>query len=223
MKQLALALAALAAGTAFAQEIGTEITPVTPTSAAQQPSPPQPTAQPPQQPSGSGSAPRKDAGAGDGTRLSASKGDFGIRAGYAASAVIGPPAAAGFSAPSVGVAYFASDAFKLLVDLGVGFGVNNGNPAFAAEVGVGFNYMLRTPGDSLRPFIHVLANFAMGGQLNNPSITVGVQGGFGAEYFFAPQFAVNGRLLLAVPVKLSPSFDLFVLTVSPGVGATWYL
>lgn len=246
MKHLAFALAVLLAASASAQEIGTEITPVGPSS---KPLPQQqPQAQEPQNPPPSDSqqqpekqqtstyqprgAPKKVEGTGDaggcaGPKASASSGDFGLRAGFGASAQVNVPAtsagAAGFSTPTVGIAYFASDSFKLLFDLGFGLGIAGSNPLLAIGAMAGFDLMFRTPADSLRPFFHLAAMFSMGGSLNNPSIGTGGQLGFGAEYFFAPQFSVNGRLLIAVPVTLSPSFLLGFFTVTPGIGATWYL
>jgi hypothetical protein len=237
VKKLALVLITLAAGGAFAQEIGTEITPVTPSSNPQTP-PPSETQEPqPEKKQGytyqpQGGAKKAEPGAGEasgwaGPKASASSGDFGLRAGFGASAQLNVPAtsaaASSFTTPTVGVAYFASDTFKLLFDLGFGLGIAGSNPLLAIGAMVGFDLMFRTPADSLRPFFHAAAMFTMGGSLNNPVLGTGAQAGFGAEFFFAPQFSVNGRLLLVVPVTLSPNFLFGLFTVSPGIGATWYL
>lgn len=235
MKKLALVMVVLAALSASAQEIGTEITPATPPSNSQPQQPPPPPPEPEKkqgyvyQPQGAKKAPTGtgDAGGWAGPKASASSGDFGLRAGFGASAQVGVPAtsagAASFSTPTVGVAYFASDSFKLLFDLGVGFGIAGSSALLALGAMVGFDLMFRTPADNLRPFFHLAAMFSMGGSLSNPNLGTGGQLGFGAEYFFAPQFSVNGRLLLAVPVGLSNNVTLGIFTVTPGIGATWYL
>lgn len=224
MKRVAFALVALVATASLAQEIGTELTPATPTSAAQNPPPPPPpqqqAAQPQQAPSRA-QAGNKDAAGLTGDKVTAASGDFGIRANLMGTSAIAV-GVGGVAAPTLGFAYFTSDSFKLLIDVGVGVGLTDSNVALAFSAGVGFDYLFRTPADALRPFIHVLASFGFGGQLNNPALSLVVQGGFGAEYFFSKNFSANGKLLLGVPVGLAPNFSLQILTVTPGVGATWY-
>ncbi len=233
MKQLALALVVLVSASALAQEIGTEITPTTPNSGVQNP--------PPNDPPKSGGYVYKPKGAAEngnanaaapgtptfaGPKVSAASGDFGIRAGFGSSGSVGLPAGSGSSAsvtaPTVGIAYFASDSFKLLVDLGFGMALLGSSALLALSATIGFDYLFRTPGDVMRPFFHFGGSFNMAGS-SSFSIGASAQLGFGAEYFFNPAFSVNGRLLLGVPLALSPNFVLGIFTVTPGVGATWYL
>ncbi|MFZ5440767.1 MAG: hypothetical protein ACOZQL_12220 [Myxococcota bacterium] len=229
--RIALVVAVLVAGAAFAQEIGTEITPVTPSSGVN----PQPTSstpatssQPEQKSSGYTYKPKgakeEAKPTWEGTRLSASSGDFGVRAGFGASGSISLPTTArgsSVAAPSVGISYLATDGFKLLVDLGAGFAMVGSNVLLALNATVGFDYLFRTPADALRPFFHFAGFFNMAGS-SSFDIGFGAQLGFGAEYFFNPAFSVNGRLLLAVPMAVSGEFTLGIFTVTPGVGATWY-
>lgn len=239
MKQLAFALTVLVAASASAQEIGTEITPTTPSSGVQnqpqnqnQAQTPPPAEQPPQKqgyvykPKGAKDDASAATPAFTGNKVSASSGDFGIRAGFGASGSVGLPTGTGGSAsvaaPTVGIAYFGGDSFKLLVDLGFGLGLVGSNALFALSATLGFDYMFRTPGDALRPFFTAGASFSMAGS-SNMVIGFGAQLGFGAEYFFNPAFSVNGRLLLAVPMAIPGDFVLGIFTVTPGVGATWYL
>ncbi len=236
MKQLLVAVVMCVGLAASAQEIGTEINPVTPTSGAQtpppepQPSGPEPT--PPPQKTGYQYRPRgqqqaEQAPSWSGTKVSASSGDFGLRASFGASGATSIPTSstgASVAAPSVGIAYFATDSFKLLADLGVGFALTGSNPLLALGATVGFDYLFRTPGEALRPFFHFAGSFSLSGSLSNPLIGFGAQLGFGAEYFFSPSFSLNGRLLLAVPMAVpGGNFVLGIFTVTPGVGATWYL
>ncbi len=234
MKQLVVALAVLVSGSALAQEIGTEITPSTPSSGVQQQpaqNNPPPAEQQPKsgyvyKPKGAdGSTPASGEPSFTGNKVSASGGDFGIRAGFGSSATL-PSLATGagttVAAPTVGIAYFAGDAFKLLFDLGFGMIINSSTP-FALNASVGFDYMFRTPADAMRPFFHAAASFLMAGGGSNIGVGFGAQLGFGAEYFFAPPFSVNARLLLAVPMSVANGFVLGLFTVTPGVGATWYL
>lgn len=223
MKQLALAVVLTVAGSAFAQEIGTEITPTTPSSGVQT----QETTPPPEEPKSgyvykpSGSSAPAAPPVAMGNKLSASSGDFGIRAGFGSSVTPGV-GTTGVAAPTVGIAYFAADAFKLLIDLGFGMAISNGAD-LSANALVGFDYLFRTPAEAMRPFVHVAASLGLNNLLSRPRVGVGVQGGFGAEYFFNPAFSVNGRLLLALPMSFDSGFALGVFTVTPGVGATWYL
>ena len=232
MKHFALVISALVAGVSAnvrAQEIGTEITPATPNSGVQPQNPPPANNDQPKSgyvykakgsengssPSGSGTATFA------GPKVSASSGDFGIRAGFGTQGTPALTTGAGttVAAPSVGIAYFAGDAFKLLFDLGFGMILNSSTP-FALNASVGFDYLFRTPAEAMRPFIHAAASFLLGG--NGSTIGLGAQLGFGAEYFFTREFAVNARLLLAVPMALSNSFLVGLFTFQPGVGGTWY-
>lgn len=245
MKQLLIAAVLVLGLSASAQEIGTEIAPVTPSSGAQTPPPeqqPQATTPPPSQPKPGGYVYRPQGKGGStsspstpaeptwqGPKASAASGDFGIRAGFGASGSIAAPstaaAVAAYSAPTVGIAYFGSDSFKLLVDLGVGFnlGVSSGNMFLGASALLGFDYLFRTPADALRPFFHLGANFSLATAGSDPTIGFGLQVGFGAEYFLNPSFSLNGRMLLALPMAVpGGDFVIGAYTLTPGVGATWY-
>ena len=233
MKQLALALIVLVSGSALAQEIGTEISPSTP------PTPPpeqkggfvyKPKDAPPEEKGASGNTTSPSASGSSatftGTKASGGTGDFGIRAGFGSSGSIGLPtgsgSAASVTAPTVGIAYFLADNFKLLADVGFGLALVGSSALLALSATVGFDYLFRTPSDVMRPFFHFGASFNMAGS-SNFAVGASAQVGFGAEYFFNPAFSVNGRLLLGVPMGLSPNFVLGIFTVTPGVGATWYL
>lgn len=236
MKQLVLTLVLVLAGASFAQEIGTEITPTTPSSGVQpanNPPPPPPAEQPksgyvykPKGAKDESSSSSSGAAAFSGTKVSAASGDFGIRAGFGSSGSAALPAGTGsgatIAAPSVGIAFFAADAFKLLIDLGFGMALVGSNALLALSASAGFDYLFRTPGDALRPFFHFAGSFFMAGS-SNFAIGFGAQLGFGAEYFFSPSFSVNGRLLLSVPMSVNGQFVLGIFTVAPGVGATFYL
>jgi hypothetical protein len=237
MKQLSLVLSFLVAGHAFAQEIGTEITPTTPNSGVQQqqqqpqnPPPSNTNSNPPPansgytyKPKGSENSSSPAAKTFEGPKVSAASGDFGIRAGFGSSGSIAIPSGSGatVAAPTVGIAYFAADSFKLLIDLGFGMAITGGSPLLALSASVGFDYLFRTPGDALRPFFHFSGSFNMAGS-SSFNFGFGAALGFGAEYFFNPSFSVNGRLLLSVPMAINGDFQLGLFLVTPGVGATWY-
>lgn len=262
------------ASLAFAQEIGTEITPSTPSSgvkpapatpAPATPAPnenpyaqpaPQPAPQPQAQPQQTGgyvyrpqgqkatSAPAaNNASTASGARaeptvqgpkVSASAGDFGIRAGFGASGSVALPSGTSSTstvavgAPSVGISYFATDGFKLTIDLGFGLALLTGSSsaAWALNANLGFDYLFRSPGDALRPLFHFAAQFGMAGAGSgdfNPSVGFGVELGGGAEYFFSPSFSVYGRIGLAVPMAVpGGNFILGIFTFTPGVGASFY-
>lgn len=237
MKKLALVAVALVASSSFAQEIGTEITPVTPTSGATNTNTNTNNANPNNANSGNANAnsnttgssaykpkPREGEKTFEGAAVSAQGGAFGLRGGFGASGATGIPVGnnAFIGAPFVGVAYFATDAFKLLIDVGFGFNLSN-NFSYAIAAAFGFDFLLRSPGDALRPFIHFAGLFTMAGASGDPLLGFGAQVGFGAEYFFSPNFSLNGRLMIVAPMAVSGSgFSLAIMSVTPGVGATWY-
>ena len=203
MKRL-LVLVAVCSSVAFAQEIGTEIAPA-PNQAG--PAPVMPSAQ----------VPLAEAGP-----LSAGAGAFGIRGSFSGTTFSIPTASAGGGGTSVGVAYFASNGFKLLFDLGFGLASLGNELTYALNALVGFDLLFRSTADALRPFIHASAFFSLNGA-NQVVPGFGVQLGGGAEYFFSKHFSMNGRLLLAVPMALANGvFAIAITTVSPAVGATWY-
>ncbi len=250
---------------ALGQEIGTEITPSTPSSGVKpatpapnenpyaQPAPQQPAQQPQaqQQPQKGGyvyrpqgqkatPAPAATPGASgasasapgfQGPKVSASSGDFGIRAGFGASGSVSLPSGTSTStvavgAPSVGISYFATDGFKLTVDLGFGLALltSTSTAAWALNANLGFDYLFRSPGDALRPLFHFAAQFGLAGAgSGDPSVGFGVEVGGGAEYFFSPSFSVYGRIGLAVPMAVpGGNFILGIFTFTPGVGASFY-
>jgi hypothetical protein len=236
VNQLVLALVIVVAGSALAQEIGTEITPTTPTSGVQ-PQPTTTTTPPPQndppksgyvyKPKGAkeeGGTSSSGAPSFTGNKVSASSGDFGIRAGFGATFTPGLSTASGatVAAPNLGISYFAADAFKLMIDLGFGMILSSSTP-FALNAVVGFDYLFRTPGDAMRPFFHFAGLFTMAGGGSNIGVGFGAQVGFGAEFFFHPSFSVNGRMMIAVPMSVANGFIVGIFTLTPGVGATWYL
>ena len=236
MKSLALAVLVVA-GSAFAQEIGTEITPTTPNSGVQQNNPPPPPQEPKSgyvyKPKGAkdegGSATASAAPGFTGNKVSASSGDFGIRAGFSSSINLNTgsssstAALAGLlSGPGVGIAYFASDPFKLLVDLQFGMLISGSSLLMSVGTVIGFDYLFRTPADALRPFVHFAGTFNLLSFGSALLVNFGAQVGFGAEYFFNPAFSVNGRMMLSVPMAASNSFVIAFIVV-PAIGATWYL
>lgn len=246
MKKLSVVCAVLVASFSsgsFAQEIGTEINPVTPTSGnntntnnnnsnSNNANSNTNNANSNSNNTNSNSTykpkPREGDKTFEGTAVAAQGGAFGLRAGFGASGSTAIPtttaSASALAAPTVGIAFMATDSFKLLVDLGFGMGLVGSNVVFALGTTIGFDFMFRTPGDALRPFFHGGASFNLLAASSNPLISFGAQLGFGAEYFFSPSFSINGRLMLAVPMALaSNNFVLGIFTVTPGVGATWYL
>ncbi len=212
MKRLVV-VAALVSAAAFAQEIGTEIAPVTPehtaphsSSAVYAPVTPMLPVEDPQR--------------------SASKGAFGIRANFGGSVTT-----LGVSgASSVGVASFLSDNIKLLVDLNASLVASDSGALFGFGVGAGLDILFRKSTDALRPLVNVGVFFgtgATGAPVNlDPFsvLTFGVKGGFGAEYFLSPSFSLNATIGLAVPFAIvGGQFTVQIVTFTPGVGATFYL
>lgn len=208
MKKFIVVIAALASTLVFAQEIGTEITPATPPpSGPQEPAP----AQDPMT-----SAPR--AAAPD-AKLSAGSGAFGIRAGFGGNL----NGATATGATSAGIAVFFSDNFKFLADLNVGLTASDAGAQFGFGVGLGFDLLFRKPTDALRPLFHVGVSFA-DPDVAGSAVAMGLHAGFGAEYFFSPNFSLNANLGLAFPFLITGGgFAFSVVTFTPGIGGTFYL
>ncbi|MDX2014520.1 MAG: hypothetical protein SFW67_30260 [Myxococcaceae bacterium] len=241
MKRLSVALMLVVASSVFAQEIGTEITPVTPDSSANKPKqePPPPdtstnqntTDSNPWGSKGSSSSKKKDeakkAATSEAPRegmVSAGAGAFGIRASYGPGGqLVG--AASGTAQPTpvgtVGLSYWATDGFTLLIDVGFGMALS---PSFALGFAgiVGMDYHFGSVGEALRPLINVQAGVVTGvGGDPVSSMALTVQAGAGAEYFFSPQFSVSGRIGLGFRLGFTNGSALLGL-VTPSIGAAWY-
>jgi hypothetical protein len=200
---------------ALAQEIGSEIAPVTPEPANNAPVERQ-----------REGAPRKSSAVlrADGMK-SAGAGVFGIRASFGGGQAI-PEIRTGASAVapaagSVGVSYWATDALTLLFDVGGGLGIGS-NVGFGFFGSVGLDYHFRTPLDALRPLVG--AQIGIGSGISpNVGDTVFMSGQVvgGAEFFFAPAFSISGRLGIGVRFPFS-SGVLVLSTVTPSIAGAWY-
>ncbi len=223
MKKLLAVIVLVLGAVASAQEIGTEIAPSTPGSVAPQGQP--------QQKSGyvyRPSGQRANGPSFEGPKLSAGSGDVGIRAGFTAS---GPTTVSGTGSgtgvfvptPLVGLSFWAADGAALNVDLGFGMVIpERGDPPLAFTVKLGLDYHFRNPGAALRPLFAVAAAFNMTLVGGNALIGASAEVGGGAAYFFSPSFSLTGKLLVSVPMVLSPSFSLAIFTLTPGLSASWY-
>lgn len=228
MKRLCVAVVMALSSMAVAQEIGTEITPVTPgssnnTQPVNQPNDnPYATTQPKEgdKPADPKGAPKKESSDG---QVSAGKGAFGLRAtfggqsvGLAGRGVAATPISTG----TVGFAYWGSDAFTLLFDLGFGMGISGGGVLVGFGATVGMDYHFRTPAEGLRPLIHV--QLGLGSAIAaDLALELSAQVGGGAEYFFSPSFSVSGRVGLGLRLPFSTG-SMTLTTFTPAAGAAWY-
>lgn len=204
MKRFFAVALVLSASLVSAQEIGTEIAPPPPPPAPE--NKPQPVATAPAEP----------------VIASAGKGAFGIRATYVGQGLIAPGAGnVALPTGSVGAAFWATDNFTLLFDVGFGLGVNNSiSVGFLAQVG--FDYHFRTPNDALRPLINV--QVGLGTPItNNIAIQVEAQLAGGAAYFFSKSFSITGRVGLGTVLAFpGGNFRMALSTFTPSLGAAWY-
>lgn len=226
MKRLSVAvgmMVVLLGAAVQAQEIGTEITPVTPDNKPQ----PQPNDNPyanQQQPKEGDKPVEKPKAAPVQSGGSADKGAFGIRATFGGQGIpTAPRGSAGVAVPAgtVGLSYWATEQFTLLFDLGFGMGIT-GSFALGFGATVGMDYHFRSAGDSLRPLINVQIGLGspISTQIGNGMSLFGQVGG-GAEYFFSPSFSLSGRIGLGFSLPFdSGAFSLSTFT--PAVGAAWY-
>ncbi len=222
MKNLCAAMVLVSSVMAMGQEIGTEITPVTPTSGASRP-----VNQPNDNPYAPAATTTPDAQKPVNALVSlasAGKGAFGIRASFAAGGLptLSTAANTTTSVGTIGLSYFATDGLTLLFDLGAGLGIVRGNALFGFSAAIGIDYHFRTPADALRPIFNLQVGL---GSAIAQDLGVGLglfaQVGGGAEYFFNPSFSVIGRLGLGFSVAFN-SGAVLLSSVTPGVGAAWY-
>lgn len=209
-------LSLLIAGSAWAQEIGSEI-PATPPPADPYATPPPaaPTPAPAAKP-GPAAAPAKAAASAGGSG-SAASGAFGMRATFFGSPTSNLPTAA------VGVALLLTDMIKLTVDAGVAANIipYPGNSTIGFTVAAGADILFRTPAASVRPFLSLQVGFGkLVSDRGDDFSLIGNVGG-GAEYFFSPQFSVNIRGLVTLPVNFKTG-AIGIVLFTPGVGATVY-
>lgn len=225
VKRVLVAVVLACGVVAQAQEIGTEITPVTPGGASEQPKPNQPSdnpyaAQPTDKP-----APKAEAPSAAG-QLSARQGAFGIRASFSGQSIglitTGGAGAAPVDTGSAGLSYWATDAFTLLFDLGFGLGLSGASVLVGFGATVGMDYHFRTAADALRPLINVQVGIgsAIAADIGN-AMQLSAQFGGGAEYFFSPSFSIVGKVGLGLRVGFASS-RLTLMTFTPSVGAAWY-
>ncbi|MBL9037561.1 MAG: hypothetical protein JNG84_03495 [Archangium sp.] len=241
--------AAVVVGSAavWAQEIGTEIEPATPSSGVPTRTSPNdnpyaPNTPPPQQaqPSrgfpepmqpvqrgGNGGARGVKPVENEGPAASAGSGAVGIRAGFGTTGVgipSGVGAVAALAAPTVGLALWANDNAAITIDLGAALGIVSSATLFSLSAALGLDYHFRTPSAALRPLFTVGASFTMATTGGDPAIGLGFRIGGGAAYFFSPSFSLTGKLALEVPLSFTSRGDVIVVlsTLTPGVGAAWY-
>lgn len=226
MKRLCLAVVLSFGSSVVAQEIGTEITPVTPGDSK----PNQPNDNP--YANQGGQTPEKKGGEAPSAaslsgRASAGAGAFGIRATFAGQALAltgagGTAGAAPVDTGSVGLSYWATDGFTLLFDLGFGLGLSGASVLVGFGATVGMDYHFRTPADALRPLLNVQVGIgsAISGDIGN-AIELSARVAGGAEYFFSPSFSISGRVGLGLRLGLATS-RMTLATFTPSVGAAWY-
>lgn len=227
MKRLCVAVLVTLSSMAVAQEIGTEITPVTPDNK------PKPVNQPndnpyatqppanPENPKAGAPAAAVDAGG----ERSAGKGAFGIRATFGGQGipVVGRgTAAAPAETGTIGLAYWGSDNLTVLFDLGFGLGISGGGALIGFAAGIGMDYHFRTTADALRPLINVQVAIgsAISADLGN-ALQLSAQFGGGAAYFFNPHFSVSARIGLGLRLPFATG-SMTLTTFTPAVGAAWY-
>lgn len=244
VKRLCVAVLLVVGTSVWAQEIGTEITPVTPDSSANKPK-----QEPPPDTSNQGgtsdsnpwgkksdgsssSSKKKDeakkaAAAPEVPRegmVSAGAGSFGIRGTLGGGDSVPSVATGGAAAPpigSIGIAYWATDGFSLLFDAGFGMSVS---PSFALGFSaiVGMDYHFGAVTDALRPLFNLQVGVVTGlGGDPIASMALTAQAAGGAAYFFNPHFSLTGRIGLGFRLGFANSAVVFAL-VTPSIGATWY-
>jgi hypothetical protein len=244
VKRLCVAVLLLVGTSVWAQEIGTELTPVTPDSSANKPK-----QEPPPDTSNQGgtsesnpwgkksdgsqsSSKKKDeakkaAAAPEVPRegmVSAGAGAFGIRGTIGGGDGVPSLATGGAAAPSIGsigIAYWATDGFSLLFDAGFGMAVS---PSFALGFSavVGMDYHFGAVTDALRPLFNLQVGVVTGlGGDPIASMALTAQAAGGAAYFFNPHFSLTGRIGLGFRLGFANSAVVFAL-VTPSIGAAWY-
>ncbi len=246
MIRLFVALVCVSSSLALAQEIGTEIQPVTPKSGGatpppQTPPPAQPAAQtpPPQYDNPYGNAPPASktetpapapvAKPDDGSIKSAGAFSFGFHGSLGGTASVTAPsvtvskstAVISPLAPTLGISFFVADSIALTLDFGMGVGITNAGAAVGFGSALGLEVQLRGPTAALRPLIIAQFGFSKAiSAADNDFFLVGNLGA-GAAYYFSPHFSVDLKALVSIPVALQTGF-VSIVTVTPGAGVSLY-
>jgi hypothetical protein len=208
VNRIAAAALVLVSSLAFGQEIGKEITPdqanTPPPANNPPPSYDNPYAPPPPPPT----APVEPKAAAAVEKVPGPrKGAVGIRA------------AMGGEGPTLGLAVMASESVAVTFDAGLGVGFVKGD--FGFNLGLGIDVHLGSDKKPIRPLFVLGARFGKTQSTQADDFTLGFEVGGGAEYWFTDFFAVNGKLLLGLPINLK-SGDLSLVTLTPGIGGTFY-
>lgn len=198
---------ALAATPAFAQEIGKEL--------------------PPERDDARRDEPRARTTVTTGEVPGPRKGSIGFRAAFFGSGVpaLGPTRAEDPAIPSpvptVGVRYQVTETLGLAADVGAGVGLAS-RFQFGLGVGVAAELYLGSAARPIRPLVIFRVGAAKPLSRASDDFTLEVDAGFGAEYWFADEFSVQGRAMIGVPLDLTDLEEFPIATFSPGIAATFH-
>jgi hypothetical protein len=206
VKRALVLMAALAAASAGAQEIGSEI--------------------PVAQPGGQGQAGGVFVPQGPPPPRSAKPFALGLRASFAGSGIVSAPQNAsspGQIVPTLGLRLLVANALAINIDAGLALGILPYSGGFYAgfTVAAGVDIRFLTEKDALRPFIAAQGQFSKGFSSFYGDLALGISAGGGAEYFFDPHFSMSVRGMIGLSVDFN-AVTVVLATFTPGVLATVY-
>ncbi len=163
---------------------------------------------------------------------SASRMMMGIRASFSGTSVT--TAGLGGSVSTLNGVLFLTDQLALVASFGFGIGsTNNGNgngttTVVGFQIGGGIDYFFRDPSANLRPvvggIVSIFKNYTDTNvnvlNDNNSSVGLSLLASAGLAYFFVPNFSVDARLAIALPILFGQQLSISLFTLTPGVGAT---
>ncbi len=216
MKRMVVVLCALVSAAVSAQEIGTEL-PGDPPGRA----PTRYDNTPPAQGEGQ-QAQSSQAAAGSAAQTGVpgpKGGTFGISSGFTGSGV---PGAIGGTVPAFGLRYLATDSLALRFDVGAGLGFGN-TFLFGFGLGFGIESYMGSADKPLRPFIGAGIDLGMPLSREVGNLSLAIEAGGGAEYWFSDHFSLQGRLMVGLPIAdLEDADQLTLATFTPGLRANFY-
>lgn len=120
---------------------------------------------------------------------------------------------------TVGGKYFLADRVALLADVGFSMGSGDTSDSTDFALRAGGRYYLRSA--DVAPFAGGF--LAYSSFLDGDVTRLSIAGEFGAEYFMAPQFSVEGSAQIGVSIEsVNDSDDVYFLTNTAGLSINYY-
>lgn len=125
--------------------------------------------------------------------------------------------------PQMGFSYWLDNELAFLFNLGGAFGLADGGLLWGTTVSLGIDFHFRRVTEAIRPLINIEVGttipFAWDQFNNQAMLSIFGHFGGGAEYFFSPNFAVGGKVVVGLGLNLKSGA--LVVSTAPMMTAAW--